>query len=174
MEKLKRLAGHLGAGAMNWHALRLYRLSSRLFAAGHPTTGMIVAAVNRVLTGVEIHPQARFGPGLIIMHGTGIVVHPGTRVGSDCVIYQGVTLGSRAHDGKPPTLGDRVTMFPGAKVLGDIVIGDDVRIGPNAVVIASLPAGATALAPLAVARNAQDSDGEDPRGDSGAAGSVGA
>ncbi len=79
------------------------------------------------------------------MHGNGIVVHPRTRAGRDCVLYQQVTLGSRSTHGAPPVLGDRVQIFPGAKVLGDIYIGDGAQVGANAVVISDVPAGATAV-----------------------------
>lgn len=134
-------------GAIDWHALRLYRLSHSLWARGHRASALLVAAINRVLTGVEIGPSAEFGPGLIIMHGHGLEVNAWVRAGRDCVLFHGVTLGAR-EDGVPPTLGDRVSVFPGARVLGAVTIGDDARIGANAVVIRDVPAGATVTAPL--------------------------
>src|SRR4051812_21309791 len=85
------VAGHVGA--VNWHAVRLYRLSRRLWLANRPAPAVIVATVNRVVTGVEIPPSASFGPGLVIMHGVGIVVHPRTRAGRDCTLYQHTTIG---------------------------------------------------------------------------------
>jgi serine O-acetyltransferase len=141
------VAGHVGA--VNWHAVRLYRLSRRLWLANRRALAVIVATVNRVLTGVEIPPSASFGPGLVIMHGLGIVVHPRTRAGRDCTLYQHTTIGSRTIEGDPPTLGDRVTLFPGAAVLGDITLGDDSVVAANAVVICDVPVGATARGPVA-------------------------
>lgn len=135
-------------GALTWHALRLYRLSHWLWVRGHRASALLVAAFNRVLTGVDIGPGAEFGPGLIIMHGHGLVVDGRVRAGRDCVLYQGVTLGARRADGGPPKLGDRVNVFPGAKVIGDITLGDDAQVGANAVVIHDVPAGATVKAPL--------------------------
>jgi serine O-acetyltransferase len=138
-------AGYVGA--VDWHALRLYRLSHWLWIRGHRGSALLVTALNRVLTGVDIMPAAEFGPGLLIMHGHGTVVGA-IRGGRNCVIYHGVTLGARAADGGYPSLGDRVNVFPGAKVLGPVTLGDDARIGANAVVIHDVPAGATVTAPL--------------------------
>lgn len=84
MQSLERGAGHIGA--LNWHAVRLYRLSRRLWLNDRRTPSLLIAAANRVLTGAEIPPTASFGPGLLIMHGCGIVVHPKTRAGRDCTL----------------------------------------------------------------------------------------
>lgn len=140
-------AGHIAA--LNWHALRLYRLSHWLWVRGHRASALVVAAINRVLTGADIGPGAEFGPGFVIVHGHGIVVDAGVRAGRDCAIYHGVTLGRRSPvEGQSPTLGDRVTVWPGAKVLGAITLGDDVQIAANAVVIHDVPAGTIVKAPL--------------------------
>jgi serine O-acetyltransferase len=135
-------------GALGWHALRLYRLAHWLWVRGHRASALLVSAINRCLTGADIGPEAQFGPGLIIVHGQGTVIHNDVRAGRDCVIFHDVTLGCRLA-GPPPKLGDRVIIYPGAKVLGTITIGDDARIGPNALVIGDVPAGATVKAPLA-------------------------
>jgi len=113
---------------------------------------LITAAANRVLTGVEIPPTVEFGDGLIIMHGHGIVVHPQARAGRDCVLYHQVTIGSRTLNGAPPTLGDGVVLFPGARVLGDIRIGDRAIIGANAVVISDVDPGSVVTAQAAQPR----------------------
>jgi serine O-acetyltransferase len=139
-----RLAGH--AAALNWHAMRLHSLSRRLWLSGHHATAELVAAANRIITGVEIPPSAEFGPGFLVMHGHGIVVHAQTRAGAHCTLYQQVTIGTRSPDGRPPTLGDHVTLFPGARILGDIHIGDGAQIAANAVVITDVPAGAVVVA----------------------------
>jgi serine O-acetyltransferase len=138
---IERAARHLAA--VNWHAIRLYRLSHRLWQSDHHTLAALVSAANRVLTGVEIPPDAAFGEGLMIMHGNGIVVHHRTQAGRNCTLYQQVTIGSRSTEGAPPVLGDDVTVFPGAKLLGAITIGDGAKIGANALVVRDVPAGAT-------------------------------
>lgn len=140
-------AGHIGA--LSWHALRLHRLSHWLWVRGHRASALLIAAINRVLTGADINPAAEFGPGLVIVHGHGLVVDAGVSAGRDCALYHGVTLGRRSLvEGESPTLGNRVTVWPGAKVLGAITLGDDVQIAANAVVIHDVPAGATVKAPL--------------------------
>jgi serine O-acetyltransferase len=103
--------------------------------------------VARFLTGIEIHPGATIGPGLFIDHGMGTVIGETAIVGSGVLLYHGVTLGG--VDGRPgrrhPLLGDRVIVGAGAKVLGALVIGDDARIGAQAVVLVDVPAGSTAV-----------------------------
>lgn len=132
---------------MRWHAIRLYRLADRLHAAGHHNLAVLVFAFNRQLTGVEIHPGAQFGPGLVIGHTPGIVVNARVRVGADCYLFHGVTLGVRGESPTDvPTIGDRVKIYPGAKVLGHISIGDDVVIGANALVVRDVPAGSVVMA----------------------------
>ncbi len=98
-------------------------------------------------TGIEIHPAATIGRRLFIDHGTGVVIGETTVIGDDCTLYQGVTLGGTGKDtGKRhPTLGNRVMVGAGAKVLGPIVIGDDVRIAAGAVVLQEIPSDATAV-----------------------------
>jgi serine O-acetyltransferase len=144
------MANHIAA--VDWHAYRLYRLSHWLWLRGHRASAGLVAAISRMLTGVDIGPGADFGPGLVIRHGHGLVVAPSVRAGRDCALYQGVTLATRPGGVPPrdgaPTLGDRVTIFPGATVLGAITVGDGARIGANAVVIHDVPAGATVTAPI--------------------------
>jgi serine O-acetyltransferase len=103
--------------------------------------------ITRILTGVEIHPGAVLGPGLFIDHATGVVIGETAEVGEDVTIYHGVTLGGSGRDtGKRhPTIGDRVTIGAGAKVLGAIKIGDDSRIGANAVVVKEVPSSSVVV-----------------------------
>jgi serine O-acetyltransferase len=103
--------------------------------------GRICAAVIQWATGVDIHPAARLGPGLFIDHATGVVIGETAEVGSDVTIYHGVTLcGTRLERGKRhPSVGDRVTIGAGAKILGPITVGHDSRIGANAVVVKPVP-----------------------------------
>ncbi|MCS7010616.1 MAG: serine O-acetyltransferase, partial [Anaerolineales bacterium] len=92
-------------------------------------------------TGIEIHPGAIIGPGLFIDHGMGVVIGETAEIGRDVTIYHGVTLGgvSLEKGKRHPTIGDRVVIGAGAKVLGAITVGDDSRIGANAVVVKSVP-----------------------------------
>jgi serine O-acetyltransferase len=101
----------------------------------------VTAALAQALTGVDIHPAATLGAGLFIDHATGVVIGETAEVGEDVTLYQGVTLGgtSLEHGKRHPTLGDRVTVGAGAKVLGPVTIGDDSRIGANAVVVKDVP-----------------------------------
>lgn len=94
-----------------------------------------------MFTGVDIHPAAVIGPGLFIDHATGVVIGETAEVGADVTIYQGVTLGGTSLEAvkRHPTVGDRVTIGAGAKLLGAITIGHDSRIGANAVVVHDVP-----------------------------------
>jgi len=123
------------------HALWGYRLSRRLWTGGHRLAARGVSALTQLLTGVDIHPGADLGPGLFIDHASGIVIGETAEVGRDVTIYHGVTLGgtSLARGKRHPTIGDRVTIGAGAKILGPITVGDDSRIGANAVVVKSVP-----------------------------------
>ena len=128
-------------------ALALYRLAHFLSALGLPFFPRLLSQTARFLTGIEIHPGATIGPGLFIDHGMGTVIGETAVVGSGVLLYHGVTLGG--VDGRSgrrhPLLGDRVVVGAGAKVLGALVIGDEARIGAQAVVLADVGAGATAV-----------------------------
>lgn len=123
------------------HALWGYRVANWLWRHEHRLAGRCCSALTRTLTGVDIHPGARIGPGLFIDHATGVVIGETAEIGSDVTIYHGVTLGGTSLDrGKRhPTIGDRVTIGAGAKVLGPIEVGHDSRIGANAVVVKAVP-----------------------------------
>ena len=102
----------------------------------------MLSQLSRCLTGIEIHPAARIGRRLFIDHGMGVVIGETAEIGDDCVIYHGVTLGgvSTKQVKRHPTIGDRVLIGAGAKLLGPITIGDDCRVGANAVVNKDAPA----------------------------------
>jgi serine O-acetyltransferase len=123
------------------HAIWGHRASSWLWRHGRTLSARICSALTLQLTGVDIHPAAVLGPGLFIDHATGVVIGETAEVGTDVTIYHGVTLGGTSLDrGKRhPTVGDRVTIGAGAKVLGPITIGHDSRIGANAVVVRPVP-----------------------------------
>jgi len=123
------------------HAVWGHRISHWLWQRGARLAARALAELTRILTGVDIHPGAVLGGGLFIDHATGVVIGETAEVGEDVTLYQGVTLGGTGRDiGKRhPTVGDRVTIGAGAKVLGPIKIGGDTRIGANAVVIKPVP-----------------------------------
>ncbi|RMG73745.1 MAG: cysteine--tRNA ligase, partial [Nitrospirae bacterium] len=124
-----------------FHAIVLHRISHALYKAGVPFIPRLLSHISRLLTGIEIHPAARIGPGFFIDHGMGVVIGETTEIGENCLLYQGVTLGGTGKEkGKRhPTLGNNVVVGAGAKVLGAIRIGDYVKIGANAVVLRSVP-----------------------------------
>ncbi len=139
-------------------AVLAYRVVNRLHRAGVPLLPRLIATFSRSLTGIEIHPAATIGTGLFIDHGMGVVIGETARIGRDVTSYQGVTLGGTGlePDKRHPTLGDRVLIGSGAKLLGPIVLGDDVKVGANAVVLRDVPAGATVVGiPAKVVRTAE-------------------
>ncbi len=127
------------------HAILLYRFTHWLWNKGLKWFARFLSGVGRWFTGIEIHPAAQIGDRFFIDHGMGIVIGETVEIGDDCTIYQGVTLGGISiNEGKRhPTLGNRVVVGAGAKVLGPITIGDDVRIGSNAVVLKDVSADRT-------------------------------
>ncbi len=130
---LHAIWGHRAAHAL-W-SLPGGRLPARLLAQGV-----------RFATGVEIHPAARIGRRFFIDHGMGVVIGETAEVGDDVMLYHGVTLGGRslARVKRHPTIGNRVTIGTGARVLGPVEVGDDVQIGANSVVVKDIPSGAVA------------------------------
>lgn len=128
-------------------AIALHRVASALYRARVPFFPRLVAELGRWLTGIEIHPGARIGRRLVIDHGMGVVIGETAEVGDDCILYHGVTLGGTdlLRRKRHPTLGNRVVVGAGAKILGAIRIGDDSRIGANSVVISELPPRSTAV-----------------------------
>ena len=129
------------------HAIWGHRISHWLWNRGARVAARTFAELTRILTGVDIHPGATLGTGLFIDHATGVVIGETAEVGDDVTIYHGVTLGGTGRDtGKRhPTIGDRVIIGAGAKVLGAIKIGDDSRIGANAVVVKEVPSSAVVV-----------------------------
>ena len=118
-----------------------YRIAHALWRARLKLAARCVSQLTRILTGVDIHPAARIGPGLFIDHATGVVIGETAEVGADVTLYHGVTLGgtSLAVGKRHPNLGDRVVVGAGAKVLGPITVGEGSRIGANAVVVKPVP-----------------------------------
>lgn len=129
------------------HALMAYRLSHALHEKKKYFAARAVSQTARLFTGIEIHPAAKIGKGLVIDHGMGVVIGETAEIGDNCTIYQGATLGGTGKDvGKRhPTLGNNVMVGSGAKVLGPFKIGDNTKIASNAVVLEEIPDNCTAV-----------------------------
>jgi len=129
------------------HAVMWHRLSHALWENHLYLLGRFSSHIARWLTGIEIHPAAKLGRRLVIDHGMGVVIGETAEIGDDCYLYHQVTLGvARTSSGKRhPTVGNNVIIGAGAKVLGPIVIGDNARIGSNAVVVEPVPADTTVV-----------------------------
>jgi serine O-acetyltransferase len=130
-----------------FHALLAYRIAHRLRAWGVPFIPRVISQLARLLTGIEIHPAAKIGRGFFIDHGMGVVIGETAEIGDHVTLFQGVTLGGTGKErGKRhPTLGSHVVVGAGAKILGGIRIGDNVKIGANSVVLKSVPANSTVI-----------------------------
>jgi len=129
------------------HAIWAHRAAHWLWGRGFRFAGRALSQMARKFTGIEIHPGATIGEGLFIDHGMGVVIGETAVIGEDVTMYHGVTLGGTTSDkGKRhPTIGDRVTIGAGAKILGAIDVAHDSRIGANAVVVRPVPANAVVV-----------------------------
>ncbi len=130
-----------------FHAVVYYRIAHFFYKHGMKFIARLISQNARFLTGVEIHPGAKIGRGLLIDHGSGVVIGETAEIGNDCTIYQGVTLGGTGKDvGKRhPTVGNNVLIGAGAKVLGPFTVGDDAKIAAGAVVLDTVPPNSTAV-----------------------------
>ncbi|NJK28587.1 MAG: serine O-acetyltransferase, partial [Coleofasciculaceae cyanobacterium SM2_3_26] len=128
-------------------ALFVHRLAHWLYCLGVPFIPRFMSHVARMLTGIEIHPGAVIGKGVFIDHGMGVVIGETAIVGDYGLIYQGVTLGGTGKESgkRHPTLGENVVVGAGAKVLGNILIGNSVRIGAGSVVLRDVPSDCTVV-----------------------------
>ncbi|CUQ17423.1 serine O-acetyltransferase [Clostridium baratii] len=129
------------------NALIVYRIAHKLYNKKCFFLARLLSQLARFFTGIEIHPGAKIGKGLFIDHGMGVVIGETAEVGDNVTIYHGVTLGGTGKDkGKRhPTVKDNVIIGAGAKVLGPITIGNNVKIGANSVVLKDVPDNATAV-----------------------------
>lgn len=130
-----------------FHAIRLHRIAHALYRRRFFLLARLVSQWSRFLTGIEIHPGAKIGKGLFIDHGAGVVIGETAEIGDNVTIYQGVTLGGTGKEkGKRhPTIGNDVMISTGAKVLGNITVGDRAKIGAGAVVVHSVPPDSTVV-----------------------------
>ena len=137
-------------GYNGFHALLFYKLARFLRRYHFMALGRFISNLGRILTGIEIHPDATIGKNLFIDHGTGVVIGQTAIVGDNVTIYHGVTLGGVGREGEEgkkrhPTIEDGVIIGAGAQILGDITIGKNAKIGANSVVTINVPEGLTAL-----------------------------
>src|SRR5947208_819576 len=130
-----------------FHALLLHRVAHSLYGSGWFTLARAVSQFSRAVTGIEIHPGARIGRRFFIDHGMGVVIGETSEIGDDVLVYQGVTLGGTGKDtGKRhPTIGDGVVIGTGATILGNIRIGDHVKVGAGSVVVRPVPDHSTVV-----------------------------
>ncbi|MEL7609756.1 MAG: serine O-acetyltransferase [Bacillota bacterium] len=149
-----------------FHAVRWHRVAHFLHRHGFKLLARMISQISRFFTGIEIHPGATIGQRLFIDHGMGVVIGETTIIGDDVTIYQGVTLGGTGKEvGKRhPTIGNRVMISSGAKVLGPFHVGDGAKVGAGAVVLREVPPCATIVGvPGRVVKVAQclhEQDGE--------------
>lgn len=129
------------------HAIIYHRIANVLYRHKWFIIARAISQIARFFTGIEIHPGAKIGKGLFIDHGMGVVIGETAEIGDNVTIYHGVTLGGTGKEkGKRhPTVGNNVVIGSGAKILGPITIGDDAKIGANAVVLENVPSRATAV-----------------------------
>jgi serine O-acetyltransferase len=130
-----------------FHAIMAHRLAHRLYRWHWPLLPRLISQVSRFFTQIEIHPGATIGHRFFIDHGSGVVIGETTEIGDDVLLYQGVTLGGTGGEkGKRhPTLGNRVVVGTGAKILGNIRLGDNVKVGAGSVVVHHVPDNSTVV-----------------------------
>ncbi|MCU1234526.1 MAG: serine O-acetyltransferase, partial [Candidatus Solibacter sp.] len=130
-----------------FQAILLHRVSHKLYKWGWPLLPRVLSQFSRFFTGIEIHPGATIGRRFFIDHGSGVVIGETTEIGDDVLVYQGVTLGGTGNEkGKRhPTIGNSVVIGTGAKVLGNIRIGDNVKVGAGSVVVHPVPDNSTVV-----------------------------
>lgn len=124
-----------------------HRIAHLCYQMKLPFLPRMLGELSRILTGIEIHPGAKIGKRVIFDHGMGIVIGETAEIRDDVILYQGVTLGGTdtARVKRHPTIESRVIIGAGAKVLGNIVVGSDSRIGANSVVVENVPEGSTVV-----------------------------
>lgn len=129
------------------HAMIAYRISHWLFQHKVYFTARFISQLARFFTGIEIHPGATIGKYFFIDHGMGVVIGETAEVGDYCVLYHGTTLGgtSTSRSKRHPTLGNHVIVGSGAKLLGNITIGNNCKIGANSVVVHDIPHNSVAV-----------------------------
>ena len=136
--KLRKIFSCLGA--QGFQAVMCYRISRWLASKHIPLIGLFIQRSIEITTGISIPDEVIIGKGLLINHFGGIIINSGAKLGDFCTISHGVTIGNKKPGGKSPAIGNNVYICAGAKILGDISIGNSCIIGANAVVMDSMPA----------------------------------
>ncbi len=152
--KLELLTNYPGVWSIFW-----YRIANRLYKRGFKVVARMLMGLNQIFTGIDIHPAATIGRRVFIDHGIGVVIGETAEVGDDVTIYQQVTLGgvSLSHGKRHPTIKEGAVIGAGAKVLGNIVVGKNAKIGANSVVVKDVPDECTAVGiPARVVRKGLD------------------
>jgi serine O-acetyltransferase len=129
------------------HAVWHHRVAHFLYKKKFFFLARVISQASRLFTQIEIHPAAKIGRNFFIDHGTGVVIGETSQIGDNVTIYQGVTLGGTGKEcGKRhPTIGDNVVIASGAKVLGSFMVGENAKIGANAVVLKEVPPNSTVV-----------------------------
>lgn len=129
------------------HAMISYRIAHFFYKIKCLFIARCISQLSRFFTGIEIHPGAKIGKGILIDHGMGVVIGETAEIGDNIILYHGATLGGTGKDkGKRhPTIGSNVFVGTGAKILGPITVGDNCKIGANAVVLCNIPDNSTAV-----------------------------
>ena len=129
------------------HAILIHRLSHRLWRRGFLYAARLLSFLSRLWSNIDIHPGATIGRRFFIDHGAGVVIGETAEIGDDVTLYHGVTLGgtSWSKGRRHPTLGNGVLVGAGAKILGPITLGDNVRVGANSVVVKDVPSNSTVV-----------------------------
>ena len=129
------------------HAVMSHKVAHLLYKLKLPVIPRFISHISRWITGIEIHPGAKIGKRVFIDHGKGVVIGETSVIGNDVVVYQGVTLGgtSTRKVKRHPTLGNNIVVGCGAKILGNITVGDNCQIGANSVVLKDVPANSTVV-----------------------------
>jgi len=140
--KLDFFFNYPGVWAIAW-----YRIAHKLYTSNFKRIARIIMGINQILTNIDIHPAAQIGRRVFIDHGVGVVIGETSIIEDDVLIYQGVTLGgvSLTHGKRHPTIKKGAVIGAGAKVLGNIVVGEHAKIGANSVVVKEVPECSTAV-----------------------------
>ena len=153
---LEFLFNYPGVWAIAW-----YRVAHRIYRANFKATARMLMGLTQIFTNIDIHPAARIGRRVFIDHGIGVVIGETSIIEEDVVIYQGVTLGgvSLIEGKRHPTVRRGAVIGAGSKILGNIIIGEEAKIGANSVVVREVPDGSTAIGiPAHVIEKERDKD----------------
>ena len=155
--KLRKIL--ISFGSQGFQAVMGYRICRWLALKRIPFLHLIVQRFIEITTGISIPPDVKIGKGLLIMHFGGIIINSNSEIGEHCTIAHGVTIGNKMPGGKSPIIGKNVYLCAGAKILGDISVGDNCIIGANAVLVESVPPNSVVAGiPARVIGNINDKD----------------